>query len=221
MAYEDFTTYDETDEGDNVTVIASKVSWVSLTRGESSYVSKSKGSNHFSGDFTHQFVCNFSDRFSYALVGAWALANVQNDLKGIVDSSGDGLFFGQESSALVFKLYTVENGSLNGDISITFTASTDYYVTIVRDDDGGANSTGQITATIRTGSHVGSVFDILTVDCGVGEQNDFEYIYGLQGYDSGSGGAGSISGYTENLDLNEVSVSIIPLIMYNRRMNNG
>ena len=185
MANENFTTYDETDEGTNVTVIASKVSWTQMDRDETSHVSDSKGVGHFSGDFTHLFECLWENQSGYNIFMYWALANQQADYKTIDNASGDLQSFGNENNN--FKLYVLENGSPNTDTYLNPAESTLHYITLSRDDDGGANNTGQLVALIRTGSHSGNLEDTLTVDCGVGEQNDFEYIFGLMSFDDAGG----------------------------------
>ncbi len=220
MAFEDFTTYDETDEGSTVTVTSSKVSFTSLTRDEEAHVSDSKGTAHFNGDFTHQFECEVTASSGFNVTTFWGLANVQADLKTIIDASGDAIVFNAQVTVPQFYLQIVENGTPNSNNSVNLTKGTRYYVTITRDDDGGVNNTGRVIAFIRTGSHGGALFDTLLVDCGVGEQNDFEYVYGLMSFDDGVGGI-TMDGYTENLDLNEAVGGLpIPVAM-NHLKNQG
>lgn len=203
MGYEDFTTYDETDEVGNVTVISSKVSWATLSRNHTSHVSRSKGSNHFRRDFEHLFEIQLSNVVSSPVICFWALANVQLDLKALRDAGGDGAQLLHYQSARL-ELHVLENGSYTRDIWASASANTTYYVTLARDDDGGANSTGQYTAEIRTGSHTGTLKDTLTVDCAAGEQNDFEYIFGLMSYDDNS--PSWADGFTQNMDLQDISL---------------
>lgn len=209
MATEDFTTYDETDEGTNVTVIAAKVSWVGVDRDETSHVSDSKGVNHFSGDFTHKFEFQASNMDNSAQYSHWALANAQADSKTLVDASADFYHFRSRNAAGTYqlRLFVVENGSGTNDEWTGGAEGTTYFVTISRDDDGGANNTGQLTAEIHTGDyHPGGVHkDLLTVDCSAGEQNDFEYAFGFMSYDDNTTSRAG-DGFTQNLDLGEVVV---------------
>lgn len=214
MANEDFTTYDETDEGTNVTVIASKVSWIKITRAETSHVSDSKGGGHFGGDFTHKFECMYENFNGFEIINFWALANVQVDWKTIIDASAKAHVFSLQNEE--FMLHVAEAGGRTTDIWANPAVSTTYFITIDRDDDGGANNTGQLVALIRTGSHAGALQDTLTVDCAVGEQNDFEYVFGLMSYDDNEAGAWA-DGFTQNLDLQEVAPSGI-VILRRRRM---
>jgi hypothetical protein len=103
-----------------------------------------------------------------------------------------------------------ENGGLISDVSVPFALSTTYYLTIERDDDGGANNTGQYTLRVYTTNyygeggavHVGTV----TSDCSVGEQNDFRYIYATCSRNSAFANK-LVSGTVQDLDLGEAAVA--------------
>jgi len=207
MAYEDFTTYTEFDEGSAVTVdSATKVSWASLkTRNETSYLYKDKGVNYFAGDFTHKFEIQFSPMGDIAWSNHWMLSNTVGDTQDVMDASADAyaLFSYDNTEAIYLRLF--ESGSMVDDswAAPGPQSSTIYYIEIVRDDDGGANSTGRVTAYIRTGSHSGVLRDTLVVDCSVGEQNNFRYIYGLATSDKNDFEEGLATGFTQNLDIGE------------------
>jgi len=217
MAYENFSSYTEVDEGTNVTVATNKVSWVDLDRDETSYLYKDKGANYFDGDFTHQFECQCSGRDAgNPLFAYWVLANDIGNLKTLVDAAVDYIEFHyryDDTNGNLFHLYVVQGG-----VGITYdtydgpTDNTTYYITIERDDDGGANGTGQIKAYIRTGSHSGTLVDTLSADCAAGEQNDYRYIYALCSYDTASAGEDA-SGYTERLDLTPNTIKPSTLAM--------
>jgi len=198
MPYEDFLTYDETDQNNNVTVSSSKISWEDMRRSDLTHVSDSKGAAYFDGDFEHKFECQFSDINYAPIVGFWALANVQLAMKPIQDAGEDAAHFYQFEDSLVIQV--TENGTPGDSESWQGAESTTYYITLSRNDDGGANSTGQYIAEIRTDSHTGTLQTTLTCDCAAGEQNDFEFIFGLM--NSGSTGVLNTSdGFTQNLDL--------------------
>lgn len=203
MAYEYFLNYDETDENNTVTVAASKVSWAALGRSDTSHVSRSKGSNHFAGDFEHLFEVQYSDVISNPLNCFWGLANAQADFKALIDSSADAVNFNHYSSNRL-RLSVLEDGVHTLDQWTSAVAGTTYYITLARDDDGGANSAGQYTAEIRTTSHTGTLRATLTVDCAAGEQNDFEYIFSLMSYDDNT--SPHAGGFTQNLDLQDISI---------------
>lgn len=210
MAYEDFTTYTEFDEGGNIIIdSATKVSWNGLeSRRKTGYLYKDKGINHFNGDFTHKFEMSFSSVGNVDHVNHWMLANIIGDLKDVEGTGGDAhsFFVYDDTEYLILRItenggFTQDNWAPPGPI-----ASTTYYVEVVRDDNGGANNTGRLTAYIRTGSHAGVLKDTLTVDSAVGEQNDFRYLYSVATYDDGNLSAGAVLGFTQNLDISEVAV---------------
>ena len=216
MAYEDFDTYTEVDEGNNITVATNKVSWVDLDTDETSYVYFDKGVNYFNGDFTHQFECQVSGRdagnpfFAY-----WVLANAIGDIFALGIAAEDFLFFYYYYDDVLgntFQLGVTEGGVPITDVYDGPTDGVTYYITITRDDDGGVNNTGQIKAYIRTGSHTGVLVDTLSIDCSAGEQNDFRYIYALCSVDVAVANEDA-SGYTEKLDLTPVITEDVAVFM--------
>ena len=212
--YEDFTTYTEVDAGNNITVATNKISWTALDRNEESYVYADKGVDHFDGDFSHKFEIYRENASGYPVIYYWGIANAVDDLLGIDNAGGDFqafLFEASEGGGGTITLRICENGSTTSDSWTAALDTTVYYVTVERDDDGGANGTGQLTAEIRTGSHTGTLQDTLTVDCGSGEQNDFRYIYGVSAHNSGHSDRCS-DGYTANLDLQE---NTAPTVSFN------
>ena len=174
---EDFTTYTEVDNGADISKTASKITATAArSRQDQFYVYKDMGAGFFDGDFTHQFEIEFSSVGGNSVVAFWMLSNSVKDFYGVVNGSEDGIVFNlyDDNPGEDLSLKVVENGSATTD---TWSnpgpqASTTYYITITRDDDGGVNNTGRITAEIRTGSHAGALQDTLTVDCSAGEQND-------------------------------------------------
>ena len=216
MAYEDFTTFDATqDEGNDITVdSATKISWINFkTKNETGYCYKDYGAAHFSGDFTHQFEIFWSAAAGDTTCMYWGLWNTVNDcFANQTGDSGDQHRFYLFDDVENLYLQIVENGSGAGVDTWASPGpqiSTLYYITIDRDDDGGANNTGQLVANIRTGSHLGVLRATLTADCSAGEQNDFRYVYMPSSYDDGTKFPVT-TGYVQNLDLNK-AVAGIPM----------
>ena len=206
--YEDFTTYTEVDEGTNVTVAINKVSWVDLDLDETSYLYKDKTVDYFDGDFTHRFECQVSGRDAGDPIFAhWVIANAVGDLVALDGASEDFISFEYQyfGGVNLFSLVIYENGVDTFDDFLSPTDGVTYFIIIARDDDGGANNTGQMTAEIHTGAHHpnGVHVDLLSVDCSAGEQNDFRYIYGVCSADYGNAGEDA-SGYTERLLLSGI-----------------
>lgn len=205
MGYENPATYDKTDGGGNLTIAGNKVSWNDLDRDETSHISDSKGVNHFSGDFEHLFEIQLSDRNGVPCGNWWVVANAQSDLKALIDGAANAAYLQLWGTDIEF--FVLEGGAEGGSGAYGSADSTTYYITLKRDDDGGANNTGQYEVEIRTGSHTvppGTLEDTLTRDCAAGGQFDFEFIYFVQSYDDAQGG-NSFDGFTENLDLQEAA----------------
>lgn len=215
MAYENFLVdYAEVDGGDDVARATNKVSWVNLPRNVHSYVYRNMGLDHFSGDFEHQFEIKWTARSGTGIAAWWA---IYDGIGSLAQQSGNGYALYLQDTNIV--LATVEGGSTIDTESWTSTINTLYFITIVRDDNGGVNSTGQITAYIRTGSHAGNLEATLTVDNSAGEQNDMQYVYALSSYNDGN--ASTWSGYIENLDLGEAEPALLEQEGFRWRNDNG
>ena len=200
---EDFTTYTEVDGGNDITIdSATMVSWGNLnTRSHhTSYVYKDKGIDHFSGDLTHEFWIRFGDPGAEQQGTFWMLANMVGDRYSVVAANEDAhaLFSYHTDGRLCLQI--IENGSKVEDWWLGASNLVDYYIRIIRDDDGGVNNAGRLTAYIRTGSHSGVLQDTLVVDSSVGEQNDFRYLYAVASYNDGWGFA-QFDGYTRDLEI--------------------
>ncbi|NIR25976.1 MAG: hypothetical protein GWN77_03270 [Gammaproteobacteria bacterium] len=210
---EDFTTYTEVDTQGYLTVAANTITWTNFdSRVDTAYVYKDKGAAHFSGDFTHRFKWNVTACDADNIAHPYMLANSVGDRHDIqVGSSEDAVFITWYNNSGTHTIYlqVSENGSATSDNYAGASLSTDYYLTLDRDDDGGANNTGQYTLYICTTNYhgeAGSVaVDTLQVDSSAGEQNDFRYVYGTSSYDDGSAIQRLISGTVKDLDLNEAT----------------
>ncbi len=189
MALEDFTTYTESDPGSDITVDTNIITWNDLNRTTAAggLVYKDKGVDYFDGNFTHRikFTTPSADQAADgAWVYFWVLTNAIDYPGNIDTANGDfqGLYWLNTTGDIPrFDLNICENGTASTDSSVTCSYSTTYYFQIERVDNGGANSTGQLTVRITTVNYydeTGAVaFDTLTLDCGVGEQNNFQYVY--------------------------------------------
>jgi len=183
------------------------ITWVVMdTRATDNYVYKDMGAAYFSGDFIHSFKHNVTPASNGSYSFPWAITNDLNDLAGIDVASGDfqavGIYY--DGANRYVRIAICENGALNETgLSYAIAAGTDYYYTIVRDDDAGANNTGQLTLYVCTENYYGeagtSLVHTITGDCGAGEQNDFRYINATQVYNTGV--ADYASGTVEDLDL--------------------
>lgn len=200
--YEDFTTYTEVDEGTNIIPGYTSTEWISLNRTHTSRVYKDFGVDYFSGDFIHTFEVQMSDGSAVPMEHEhWTLANTLDDFTGL--SAGDQVslgFYTGDNTAFRLYLHLYEGGVWKQDNDGgLLLEDTTYFITIERDQNGGANGTGQYVATIRTGSHVGTVIDTLSVDASAGEQRSWRYYYSLNTIDSGA--SSTSDGFTRNVTL--------------------
>jgi hypothetical protein len=214
MAIENFTTWTESDTGGFLTVAASSVTWDDLPRQQANtYVYTNCNE---AGDFTHQFIYT-SGADAQVELNSWIYPYViRSNVVQPDTASGDAfaIYAVRNATGLLLVARLREAGADAAfDISTALSYSTEYYITVTRDDDGGANNTGQIVVDISTGNYGGlggSNVDTLTVDCAVGEQND--YSYAMVAAARGSGGTYTQDGIVSNLDFNPSEDSTIELV---------
>lgn len=228
--YEDFDTYTEGADG-NGTITkdsSTKISWVNFqSRTEPGLWSKDHGAGHWGGgqeeDYTHKFEMQFDNVDNNALVLHYMLGSLDGDRKAHEAGSGDAVFLQVYDDTEKMYLALTENGSTKTDSWVGGgpQPATLYFVTTTRDWDGGTNNTGQFVAKICEVAHFGEggsdLKDTLTVNAAVGEQNTYRFCMPVASFDDG-GSVGSIDGFTQNLDLNEVAVGLsIPIADYHYR----
>ncbi len=196
----------ETDPGGNVTVAAGQVSWTGLPMNVDAYVYKDYGTGYFAGDFAHQYQMRLTSLSADdTSVVFYMLANFVDSWNhhfttGLETDDAIFVYVARTGGAYSLYLRLIQDGNLSG-WSVAVSAATTYYVTITRDDDGGANATGRVTAEVHTGDyhpngvHVGTGY----LDCAVGEQNDFRYAYALGTTHIGT--TPTSVGFTQSMDL--------------------
>lgn len=208
-AYEDFTTYTKVDLNSHISKTSSRVTFTTLLRSESAYVYKDKDVGHFSGDFEHLIEAMLTDKSlgtGYTPKSfIWLLGQAIGDYLTVEGSNVLAVSL-DASSATVVTIglweYYAEAPSYT-DVSISLSYYTQYYLTIERDESIGTY--GRLYCYIRTGSHSGSLVDTLQLD--LHGKEDFQYIYAGQSVTSGSNPNAWVSGYCENLDLQEAYVT--------------
>lgn len=210
MAVEDLTTWtEENDTGSWLTVTATSVVWDDLPRDRDAQLVKA---HNETGDFTHKF------EFTTAATGetsvdSWVYPYVIRDTNiGPDIATGDALalYYVKNATGIFLVLRLREAGAdADFEVSTGLSYSTKYFITITRDDDAGANSTGQSVCYICTGDYNGEVgatlIDTLTVDSAAGEQNDYAYVQLAR--PRGSGGTAAQDGTVENVDFGEAAPS--------------
>jgi len=202
-AREDFTTYTETDPGADIAKTANTITLTNFDgRNTDSCVYYDYGVNYFSADFTHQF--SFVRDSYTGVLGhyMWMMANAVDDAQGIDTANGD--FIGVKCVSNDLQLAICENGTLRTTQYNNFLDDVRYYVTVNRDDDAGAASTGRMTVTVCTGNYSGgyrsTVMSTLTLDCSAGEQNDFRYLYAVNSSNDATAGT-VVTGTIDHMEL--------------------
>jgi|GEM_PF-1428486 len=206
MAVEDFTTYTEVDPNSHITVTASRVAYAGLSTSEDAYVYKDKGVDHFAGDYEHLATVLIDAVTGDGLVFNWVLANLINDMKGIADAAGDyngaATRYTNSDTSYKVSLYERVGASAYSDVYVG-AVDTIYYLKIKRDE--GVGTYGTLYCYIYSDAARTNLLDTLTLT--LHEKEDFRYIYACNSYNNASGF--TITGYTENLDLQE-ALTILP-----------
>jgi hypothetical protein len=207
-ATEDLTTYTEVDPNARITVTAARSSFVGLTRNEDAYVYYDKGVNHFNGDFEHLLDVYLDSADAYGIAVVWALTNLVDDWKGIIDAAGDALTFQLyfDATNYNFILRETDAGVLSGDTYVG-AIDTPYYLKIVRDESVGTY--GTLYAYIYSDAARTTLLDTLSVTLNTSKK-DFRYVYVTQTYNDAR--TETITGYVENLDLQEAVVYTVSKI---------
>jgi hypothetical protein len=195
---EDFTTYTEDDVGGYITVAANTLTCALMPWNVDVEISKDFTANYFSADFTIRFEYEKSvDNGSYS--SPFILANVVEN-SGYWNSNQPCIRLYHNGATGGLWVETRSTSGNNSDLSTALSLSTRYYITVVRDDDGGAGN-GVVTATIRTGSHVGPTHDTISANCA--DQIDYRYLMPLTSHNAG--GSDTMSFQVFNYELVSVA----------------
>lgn len=170
MAYEDFTSVEwiETDPEGELTVTANKIQVLDQDIDGKSRVNKDYGVDYFDGDFEHtfEFTLTGGTQSYYALMVIWALSNSNSKFNDFADN--DVAMWIMGDAGVNYAIRLAERDYVPTDITVDLIVGTKYYITIAR-------SGSVYTATIRTGSHSGTVVDTILIDSG--SAKSFRYLH--------------------------------------------
>jgi hypothetical protein len=197
--YEDFTTFTVNNESDRVANGVLQVSCYQVQRTSTNFYSKDYGAGFFTGDYDHKFLFYAWDIENVAIYWPYVVANTENTGNALIAASQDmvGVYSYESAGQASLRLLISDDGASTEDV-VNINEQTLYYCNLNRDNDGGTNNTGRYTLTVRTGSHTGTLIGTATVDCGVGEQNDYRYF--ITGA-AGTSGTTKTTAIMSNLDL--------------------
>lgn len=197
MSVENFTIYTEVEEAADIySVAASKIDFTDVPLNENSYVYKDFNAGHF-GDFTHLITVYLSDT---NLGSATSICGygLQNEITDYVGVTGDALItmIRGDSSAINDIKIREKDGGVEGAEDIgTISFNTIYYLTVSRSGD-----TYQVL--IYDDADRTSLVDTLSITC---IETTFQYCMAVETTDYGANTNRHITGYIENLDLQEAA----------------
>ncbi len=181
---EDFTTYDYSDTGGDLTITADRITVDTLPRNLETYV---RDAHTISGDFEHWLYYSCGTFGANARIVWWAVSGEYATWYNFYDNyEGIGVYCTGAAHNLV--LYDFASRTYDG---------------------AGAQSTGYLivdrtgtTATCKLYSDTwgGTLVDTLTLSC---PTDSYTHVFGLANYGGGSGA--ETSGYVEHLDLQEAA----------------
>jgi len=200
QAAQDLTTYTEVDPNSRLTVTDSKVDVVGLLRNDGdTHVYKDLGIDYINGDYSNLFEVFVSAGDAGGLFINWMLSNDIDDWNGLESANNPyhGLYVTVVNGTIQFILKESVGGVGYQDSSIALALSTLYYITVERKQSVG--DYGTLYAKIYDDAGRTNLLDTLTVTLHI--KQNFRYIFAMNSayFDN----ANSITGYTQNLDLNE------------------
>lgn len=206
------TDYDEKDEDSDITLTAGKCDFDTMRRDADSSVEKDFGVAHF-GQFDHDFETYFTAySASYAQVAVYHLSNTDAATIADIDTSNVGItvlmYWDGANRRLILKEWWA-----NDEDNTNIDAATSYYCTIKRDADS-------IDFEIYNDTNRTDLKDSQTVTFNSGT---LRYIGPLGSRDSASFPTASLTGYIQNLDLQEGAPAVddSQIIMITRLTLNG
>jgi hypothetical protein len=174
--YEDFTTYTEADPNNKLTQTTVTCKWDSLICGDSAWVYKDYGVNHFNRNFEHWLDIKYSSP-NYPTYMHWSLANNVDSFENCNYALGLGCGSNQ--------LYLNENynGTRYKSNLYAWSQNVPYYVKIIRDE--GASEFGTLYCYIYSDSARTNLIHILQLN--LHGKQDFRYLYSYQAWKVNTG----------------------------------
>jgi hypothetical protein len=204
LAVEDFTTYTEVDPNSRISKTATRTTFTALTRDEDAYVYYDYTANHFAGDFEHLLTIS-SDTTSGDLgdAGLWQMTNALDDRGGLYSANEPTLFVSAYFGVLQLHEYDSPAADYQS-ANYSITANTPYYLKIKRDESVGTY--GTIYCYVYTDAARTTLVATLSVALHTSKK-DYRYV-GVS-WSADYNNAANITGYSENLDLQEASAVVV------------
>ena len=198
---QDYTTYTETDPNSRISVAATKIDFTNLTDGENAWVYKDFTAGFFSADFTHNLDIFISAGGDGIPVCNWQMTNDIDDMDGIDTALGSGLFVQSRvqgvGSDITILITELDSGDKYEDSYLAVGGKDDiFYLKVVRDEAVGTH--GTLYCYIYSDSGRTTLVDTLSIALHTSKK-DYRYLFGMSARNYG--GAGQITGYSQNLNL--------------------
>ena len=196
---EDFTTYTKVDPNNDITVASNSLTVDTMRRDVSAYVYKDKGTGHFNGDFEHLINVRLTAAAPDGNLMFWSLWNALGGEDALRPSNNgiEVMFYRTTSGTNYYILMREWYGNANYDSYWTGASpGTTYYLKIVR--------TGS-TLTCKIYSDSARTNLLTTLSRTLHSIISYRYIYAVQSCASSYAPSATISGYSENLNLQEIS----------------
>jgi len=194
--YEDFTTYTESDPGNDIDVSVTNLSFTNMERATNTFIQKDFTASYFNGDFTFKYEFNVTGR-----VGSGHMVFGITDKHGTFadqigsDCTGIAIIFNTNDD---LNLRSYEEGNLVGNVTQSGTGqlNTHYYCVLERIYDSGGGDSKYIL-TQATTAYEGPI--IMTASVFLVQKN-LRYLSPLTTQENNSG---DLSGYIKNLDIGD------------------
>jgi len=205
VANEVFTSSDwnngipQADPNNDLTITSSRVTFDTEARNIDAYFYRDMGAAHFDENFEHLLTVQVNGG-SYGEVAFWMLSNTINDFKSILDGGEEALVCVGFNNSYIYLMELRNTGQFQDGYN--YGQSTPAYITIERDESVGTY--GTVYIYIYDDSDRTNLVDTLTVT--LHEKVNFRYLFSNCSYNSGT--TQVLSGFCENLDLQEVGEEV-------------
>lgn len=200
---EDFSTYTEVDPGTKISITSTKITVTTMLDSDDARVYKDFGAGYFSADFEH-LITVYQNSSTVTGLGniVWGVSNITT--AEVVAEGTQGIYVRMyEETAGTASLFIRDHNGANSasDNNTALSLNTPYYLKIKRDEAIGTYGTAYVY--IYSDSGRTTLVDTLTITLSASSKLDYRYVYAYAGWGS-EAGSYSWTGYTENLDLQEV-----------------
>lgn len=201
MANQDFTTYVSVDPNSDFTITTDRITFTTLNRSVTAYVTSDKGVGYFSNSFAIDLtVCITAKTAGDDGPILWCITNALGSYADlyVADESFLWVYLSNPSNPDEVRLHLSESdsGTPYGTDYYALSLSTEYFLRIVRNESIGTY--GTLYCYIY--SDVARTILLATLSVALHtSKKDFRYVYGIQSYDAS--GVYAFSGYVDSLDL--------------------